>query len=116
SGSFVGTRSRTGRRRSSGRAASGTASRRGGSGAPRGRGGAGPRSATSCGRSGCGPRVASVQAENRAKRVDAVVVGGGPNGLAAAISLARAGRSVTVLEAAETVGGGARSAELTLPG
>lgn len=45
-----------------------------------------------------------------------VVVGAGPNGLAAAIHLARHGVDVQVLEAGETVGGGARSAELTVPG
>lgn len=45
-----------------------------------------------------------------------VVVGSGPNGLAAAIALAQAGRDVTVLEGSDAVGGGCRSEALTLPG
>lgn len=50
------------------------------------------------------------------RRYDAVIVGAGPNGLSAAIELAEHGYATLVIEAAETIGGGSRSAQLTLPG
>ncbi|HLS28808.1 MAG TPA: NAD(P)/FAD-dependent oxidoreductase [Opitutales bacterium] len=53
---------------------------------------------------------------NRSPDYDAVVVGSGPNGLTAAIVLQKAGLSVLLIEGKETLGGGARTAELTLPG
>ena len=60
-----------------------------------------------------GAEWASVPRKNQ---YDAVVVGAGPNGLAAAIELAKAGRSVLVREAKASIGGGTRTAELTEPG
>jgi phytoene dehydrogenase-like protein len=64
-----------------------------------------------------GPSGAPSRVGSDARRPhEAVVVGSGPNGLVAAITLARAGWGVTVLEAADRPGGGMRSAELTLPG
>ena len=56
------------------------------------------------------------QAPFQGRTYDAVVVGSGPNGLAAGIALAQAGESVLVLEGKDTIGGGVRSAELTISG
>ncbi len=53
---------------------------------------------------------------SKSQTYDAVVIGAGPNGLAAAITIAQRGRSVLVYESQAVIGGGVRSAELTLPG
>ncbi|MET0300162.1 MAG: FAD-dependent oxidoreductase, partial [Flavitalea sp.] len=55
--------------------------------------------------------MSNIQAE-----YDVIVVGSGPNGLAAAIRLQQAGKSVLIVEAKDTIGGGLRTAVLTLPG
>src|SRR5579884_3049106 len=62
------------------------------------------------------PEIATIKDRAARGDYDAVIVGAGPNGLAAAIFLAQKGLSTLVVEARETVGGGARSGELTLPG
>ena len=65
---------------------------------------------------GSRPAVASPRRNPPRPTLDAIVIGSGPNGLAAAIALARAGRSVRVYEAQSTIGGATRSRPLTEPG
>jgi phytoene dehydrogenase-like protein len=60
--------------------------------------------------------VADVRAKAKESRYDAIVVGAGPNGLAAAIVFAKRGHSVLLVEGHDTIGGGARTAERTLAG